>query len=228
MRRFIFMIAATAVFTLLSGDFSVRAAGSPKDVLPAGPTILNETEPKNAKDGEPTPVPAIPPSEKYDFHQDIQSVEDAVSAETSPMAEDGSKVVVKMPESCREFSSYMDERQKRLGELENKIRQKQQILESLKHEFDDLTNKYAVVEGRVKTLVQRDPGDLKNNPELVKMIKLYETLAPEESAARLRNLDLDLTIALLKGMNPKKLSLIMEALEPRLAAALSSQIVRGF
>lgn len=233
MRRFVFTAVATALFTLLSGDFSVRAAGSPKDAMPpGGPDVLADAVSGEAsKDGgreAATSSAAATPTQKYEFHPDVQSLDDAIDADGFPAEEGGAKIVVRTPESCREFSSYMDERRKRLDELEGQIRRKREILENLKLEFEDLAKKYAVVEGRVKTLVQRDPNDLKNNPELAKMIRLYESLPPEESAVRLRNLDLDLTIALLKGMKPKKLSLIMEALEPRLAAALSSQIVRGF
>lgn len=233
MRRFIFTAVATVSFALLSGNFSVRAAGSPKDALPpTGPDVLADSvpgdAPKDRNGGSLEPSANATPAQKYDFHPDVQSLDDAIDSDGFSAEAGGVKIVVKTPESCREFSSYMDERQKRLDELEGQIRRKREVLENMKREFEDLTRKYAVVEGRVKTLVQRDPNDLKNNPELAKMIRLYESLSPEESAARLRNLDLDLTIALLKGMKPKKLSLIMEALEPRLAAALSSQIVRGF
>lgn len=229
MKRPIFI--TTAVFlTCFSGDLSVRAAGGPQvPPPPASPAVMPEEPAREAVDGEGAPAPEIPPAEKYDFHPDVQSMDDALAAELG--TEDGAgavKIIVKTPQTCREFSSYMDERQKKLDELESDIRRKQQVLEALKLEFKDLTSKYAVAETRVRSLIQRDPGDLKNNPELAKMIRLYESLPPEESAARLKNLDLDLTIALLKGMKPKKLSLIMEVLEPRLAAALSSQIVRGF
>lgn len=141
---------------------------------------------------------------------------------------DSGNVVYRTPASCREFSAYMDTRAAKLDELEREIRGKQKLLEELTAQFEDLTGRYALAEERVRKLVQRDPNDLTNNPELAKMIKLYESLDPGDAASRLKDLDLDLTLALLKGMKPKKLSEIMTALEPRLAAALSSQLVRGF
>lgn len=208
-----FILLTLGFMTAFLGDFSSGVAEGSQG---------NVSDPVAAFGG-PDAVPVNPGASNE------QSVSPkVVASENQPVSGDSGNVVYRTPASCREFSAYMDTRAAKLDELDREIRRKQKLLEELTAQFEDLTGRYAMAEERVRKLVQRDPNDLTNNPELAKMIKLYESLDPEDAASRLKDLDLDLTLALLKGMKPKKLSEIMTALEPRLAAALSSQLVRGF
>jgi len=161
-------------------------------------------------------------------YKPIRSIED-IEADVPLESEDANvKIVYKTPESCKEFTLYLDDMAERLRRRERKLIQDQKMVEMMKKDLEKLTTNFLDTEQRIKKIVQHDPTNLKDNPELTKMIHLYETFTPEEAAARLRNLDLDLTLAILKGMKPKVLSKILTAMEPQLSAALSSRIVRGF
>jgi flagellar motility protein MotE (MotC chaperone) len=234
MRRFLLTVLTTMVFTALIMKLSpllAAAEGGHGGEEKAAKAEGHGEGHGKGKAKEPE-KPKIDPS-KYQFFPSPQSLEDLRddAPETSglPDATDKNvKIVYRTPESCKEFSIYMQEKQRKLTDLENEIHQKEEVLAKLKQEFETVTLKFSDVEGRIKKLMQRDPTNLQDNPQLATMIKLYESLPAEDAAARLRNLDLDLTLALLKGMKPKKLSLILLAMEPKLAAAISSQIVRGF
>lgn len=165
-------------------------------------------------------------SEKFKFYESVQSLEELME---EPRAEEEKvKVVYRVPATCSDFSIYLESKQKNLERLENELDHKKKLLLKLKEEFDQSVQKYTDLEKRIQNMMRTGDGKFENNPELNKMVKLYESISPEEAADRLKNLDLDLTLALLKGMNPKKLSQIMVALDPQISAALSSRMVRGF
>lgn len=176
------------------------------------------------------------PKVNYEYFPDVQSLDD-LSDDEAAVDEEGAdqdkkeektKIVYKTPPSCQEFSFYLDTKAQKLDRLEKEILQKEKMLKELQKQFEETTTKYTVTETKVKKLLNADPSNLKDNPELTKMARLYETLAPDDAASRIQNLDLDMTIALLKDMKPKKVSKIMSALDPKISAALSSRIVRGF
>ena len=217
-----------------SAEETIKEDKSTHEAVPDAGVDPNQ----KAKHDEKDDAPKIDAS-KYEFYDSPQSLSDLDTTDVGKLKDDGIdtaidsntdiKIAYITPKSCGEFSVYMDGKQRQLHYLEDQINQKQAVLENLKSEFEQMTRRYAEVEARVQKLVQRGGStDLKENPEMVKMLALYESLSAEEAAARLKNLDLDLTLAILKGMKPKKLTQIMTAFEPQLAAALSSQMVRGF
>lgn len=173
-----------------------------------------------------------PPTKKYKFYKDIRSIDDLNEGAEEDVDEtlenQNMKIVYKTPESCKEFTLYLDNKARKLERMELELKKKEKEIQKMQENFEQLTQKYVTVENRIKEIMQKDPTNLKGNPELTKMVKLYETFSAEEAAARLQNLDLDLTIAILKGIKPKTLSKIMAAMDPKVSAALSSQMVRGF
>ncbi len=182
-------------------------------------------EGKDEKDGKV----AKPPVDMGPVFTGLKSMEDLDEVEESDFAEDKNiKVVYKIPETCKEFTLYLDDKAYKLEKREKEIKQQERLLAQMQIDFDALTKKFTTTEERVKGIMQHDPSNLKGNPELEKMVRLYETFSAEEAAQRLQNLDLDLTIAILRGMKPKVLSKIMTAMDPHLSAALSSKLVRGF
>lgn len=170
---------------------------------------------------------------KFTYHSSVQFLED-LDEDEGDGTEDGSqeepvKTVYVMPDKCREYSMYLETKRKSLDRMEKKLKSQKRMIESLKKDVESGSAKFLATEERIKTLTAIKSGDLtSSNPELTKMIKLYETISAEEAAELLQNLDLDLTVAILKGMQPKKVSKIMTALDPKISAALSSQMVRGF
>ena len=167
------------------------------------------------------------PQFSYQFYDSVQSMADLMEEDASGDGEQV-KTVYKVPASCSEFSMHLETKQKNLERLERELEYKKALLVKLKEEFDQAVQKYGDLEKRIQNLMRTGDSKFKDNPELAKMIKLYESISSEEAAERLKNLDLELTIAVLKGMNPKKLSQVMTALDPKISAALSSRMVRGF
>lgn len=178
------------------------------------------------EEGKEEKPKAVEAGQQYNFYDSVQSLAELMEEE-SP-TEEKVKIVYRVPSSCSEFSLYLETKQKNLERLEKELEHKKAMITKLKEEFDRAVQKYGDLEKRIQNLMRTGDGKFANNPELAKMVKLYESISPEEAAERLKNLDLDLTLALLKGMSPKKLSLVMIALDPKISAALSSRMVRGF
>jgi flagellar motility protein MotE (MotC chaperone) len=192
------------------------------------PKTENDKEKDKAKDGTPV-ADETKPKENYEYYPDVHSLDELKEEPISDASADpGVKIVYKIPETCKEFSLYLESKQKKLEMYEHDLKVREEIMTRMQQQFDASTSKYSETETRVRKLMNADPMSLKDNPEVAKMIKLYESLAAEDSAERLKNLDLDLTYAILKGMQAKKLSKIMTAMDPKLSAALSSRLVRGF
>lgn len=165
---------------------------------------------------------------KYEYYPSVQSLEDLEEQVILDEGDEDVKIVYRMPETCREFSLYLETKRKKLNKMDKEIQQNIKVLKKLKKEFEAVVAKYTKAEKRVKNIMNFDPTNLEDNKDLQKIVKIYESFSPEDAAARLKNLDLDMTLAILKKMNPKKMSKILTALDPRISAALSSQIVRGF
>lgn len=138
------------------------------------------------------------------------------------------KIVYKTPESCKEFTLYLDDKASKIDKRERDLQQQEKMIALMQQSFDALNKQYSDTEARIKKVVQYDPSNLKDNPQLIEMAHLYETFTPEDAASRLQNLDLDLTLAILKAMKPKVVGKILTAMDAKLSAALSSQMVRGF
>lgn len=163
-----------------------------------------------------------------DTFEGLQSLSDLEDDVDENLEDENVKVIYKNPESCKEFTLYLEHKARKIEIMEKMVKRKERLLEKMQKEFESLALRYQDTETRLQKIIQHDPSNLKDNPELAKMIKMYETFSAEQAAERLRNLDLDLTLAILKGMKPKNLSKILTAMEPKLSAAISSQIVRGF
>ncbi|MBF0104149.1 MAG: hypothetical protein HQM16_02370 [Deltaproteobacteria bacterium] len=186
---------------------------------PAAATKKQQTAVKTAEDEKPKQIGA---------KTNIKSTE-VVDKDVSEYSEEENvKVIYKTPETCKEFTVYLDDLSERLKEKERSLKQEEKLLAEMKERMEGLTKNYLEIEERIKKIVQYDPSNLKDNPQLDKMVRLYESFSPEEAAARLTNLDLDMTLAILRGMQAKKLGKILSAMDPKLSAALSSRIVRGF
>lgn len=171
---------------------------------------------------------------KFTYYSSVQFLEDLNDEEESEGEEGGQKeepvkTVYVMPDKCREYSMYLETKRKSLDRMERKLRSQKRMIEGLKKDIESGAEKFTSTEERIKKLTAAKPTDLNDsNPELSKMIKLYETISAEDVAVLLKNLDVDLTVAILKGMQPKKVSKILTAMDPKISAALSSQMVRGF
>lgn len=204
------------VSTLLFGGFASDAAD---DV--ASPQVPQD----QIENAETAGLPDEISKEEY---QNVKSIENIEKDVDEDLNDDSVRVVYRTPDSCKEFTLYLDNLASTLQKREKALLAEKTMITEMKKEFEQLTQNYETTEARIKKIVQYDPSNLKDNPQLAKMVKLYETFTPEEAAARLKNLDLDLTLAILKGMRPKTLSKVLSAMEPKLSAALSSRIVRGF
>ncbi|MCP5464770.1 MAG: hypothetical protein H7A33_07090 [Deltaproteobacteria bacterium] len=234
MKRYLALFLASALFGALMAwqlDLKAQEAEAPAAAEESDANAEAESAPAETPAAKPAAAnaPAKQEGENQALpNKDVASLDDLEEDVDEFLEDESVKVIYKTPDSCKEFTMYLDSKALKLEKMDRELKKKERLLNQMQADFEAITTKFAETEKRIKEMIQHDPSNLKDNPELAKMIKLYETFSAEEAAARLQNLDLDLTLAILRGMKPKTLSKIMTAMDPKLSAALSSQLIRGF
>lgn len=205
-----------------------KEEGKPKKEEAKKETKEEKTAKTEKKDGAKAGGDAKKVEQTGPAYHGIKSL-DELDEDIDENAQDKNvKIVYKTPESCKEFTLYLDDKASKIDRRERDLQQQEKMLALMQQSFDALNKQYTDTEERIKKVVQYDPSNLKDNPQLIEMAHLYETFTPEDAASRLQNLDLDLTLAILKAMKPKVVGKILTAMDAKLSAALSSQMVRGF
>ena len=109
-----------------------------------------------------------------------------------------------------------------LKEKEDHLKQEEQRLNILKKAVEEKIETYtkllAQVEATIKKVEQVKGEKLEN------VVKAYETMPPEDAAARLSVLDDATTLLIMGRMKSKKAGAIIALMEPRKAAALTKSL----
>lgn len=139
----------------------------------------------------------------------------------SPMAE-GVKVA--------ELASQLQTREKALAQKEAELRQLEQRLTTLQVTLDKDRTDLSVREKAVQDALTR-VANLKVRPEIdLQIIRTYEAMDPTAGAQAMKELagqNMEVAVALLAGMTPKKAGKLMDQLAPldaKLAGRLSERV----
>jgi flagellar motility protein MotE (MotC chaperone) len=74
-----------------------------------------------------------------------------------------------------------------------------------------------------KTITQQEK---KNHSNLLELVKMYESMKPQEAAQIFSNLDLDVTLSIFRQMKGKKASAILASLPPQNAGQITSALAQ--
>jgi len=129
-----------------------------------------------------------------------------------------------------ELASQLQNREKALSQKEAELRQLEQRLTTLQVTLDKDRSELAVREKSVQEALTR-VANLKVRPEIDKqIIDTYNAMDPTAGAQAIKELaaqNMEVAVALLAGMTPKKAAKLMDALAPldaKLAGRLSEKV----
>ena len=109
-----------------------------------------------------------------------------------------------------------------LKEREDRLKQEEQRIASLRKELDEKTASYTKLLSQVEASlkkVEQVKGEMIEN-----VVKAYEGMPPGDAAARLAVLDEPTALQIMTRMKSKKSGAIIAVMEPRKAAALTRKM----
>ncbi len=96
-------------------------------------------------------------------------------------------------------------------------------LEALKKDVDARIAKYQALLVQVQAAI-KELNSLSGRA-VAKLVKVYETMPPENTAQTLSGLDKDAAVRIVLMMNPRKAAAVMAAMSPKESAAISRRIL---
>ncbi len=113
-------------------------------------------------------------------------------------------------------------RQAELDAREEEIKAREERLKVLKKDIEDKLAEISKARGEMEDLSKKIKE--KDSERLNKVVKIYESMSPEEAAPRMERLDEETAVSVLASMNPKKAAKIIAVMDVDKAARLSLAI----
>ncbi len=110
-------------------------------------------------------------------------------------------------EKEKNLLSAIQRKEEELTQREALLRVKEERLESIKTNIEDKITELKKVKTEIEGMVKKI--DQTNDQRIKRIVKIYEAMNPEESAARLEKLDEPMAVSILSAMNEKKAAKIL-------------------
>lgn len=140
----------------------------------------------------------------------------------NPVAREASSIAGEMPSpEDREKSLLfsLQNREKEIAKKEEELRLKEERLASVQKDIDSRIAELNAVHDKISAFVRKI--DEVNEERIKRLVKIYESMPPEDAATRVEKLDEDLAVLILAPMAEKKAAKILAKVEPIKAARLS-------
>lgn len=110
-------------------------------------------------------------------------------------------------------------RQKELDDREEELKAREERLEIVKKDIDARIRELEKVRSEIEAFAGK--LDAADNDSVKRLVKIYETMNPEEAAPRLEKLDTKLAVQILSTMREKNAARILEFVKVERSVALS-------
>lgn len=116
----------------------------------------------------------------------------------------------------------IEKRQKELDEKERSLRLEEERLQAMKKDLDEKLKRYSDLLKKINSIL--DQMEQKNIQNMEYLVKVYESMPPEEAGQRLGALDETLAATILKKMRPRKAGAILSTMEPQKVSAITRHL----
>ncbi len=116
----------------------------------------------------------------------------------------------------------IEKRQKELDERERSLRLEEERLQAMKKDLDEKLRRYSDLLKKINSIL--DQMEQKNIQNMEYLVKVYESMPPEEAGQRLSALDETLAANILKRMKPRKAGAILSTMEPQKVSAITRHL----
>lgn len=121
-----------------------------------------------------------------------------------------------------ELLTLIEKRQKELDERERSLKIEEERLETIRKDLELKIKRYSELLKKINAkLDEIERKDIKNMEYLV---KVYESMPPEEAGERLAALDEITAVRILERMRPRKASAILSTMEPQKVSAITRHL----
>jgi flagellar motility protein MotE (MotC chaperone) len=169
------------------------------------PAQAQEAAAKPAKDAPPAPEataskPADAPTEP--------APSEAIAADSSPAEQDVLKQIAGRREELDKRAGDLDTREALLNVTEQRIDQKAKELDTLRQQLQAMVNQ----------------GNEAQQAQLDNLVKIYETMKPDEAARIFETLDMPILIGVIQKMKPARTAPIMAKMPPAKAKEVTNAL----
>ena len=147
------------------------------------------------------------------FSTEQDATTDAAETEEKQFSEAEVKVLTQLKQREAELQRREEEFSKRTSELKLLSQQIEQKLEQMRN----LAQKIEQMRSERKEMDKKD---------ISRMVKYYETMAPENTAQFINQMDRVTAMHILMRMNPRKASAVMQLLDPKVAVDITERVTR--
>ena len=118
------------------------------------------------------------------------------------------------------LSKREDELKKKEALHQQRAAELKTLSQQIEQKLDQIRKLTAEFESKRKQRKEMDSKDISQ------MVKLYETMDPERTAVFFNQMDRVTATHILMGMNPRKASIVMELLDPKVAVDITELVTR--
>ncbi|MEK6531335.1 MAG: hypothetical protein AABZ23_02435 [Deltaproteobacteria bacterium] len=151
-----------------------------------------------------SPEPAHEPKEAVS-HQKSEAAD--ASKEAEPKKDDSPLWQADEAEREKNLLSAIQRKEEDLSQREALIKVKEERLESIKTNIEEKIAELKKVKSEIEVMVKK--VDQANDQRIKRIVKIYEAMSPEESAARLEKIDEPTAVSILSAMSEKKAAKIL-------------------
>ncbi|MCX7792879.1 MAG: hypothetical protein N2257_00515 [Thermodesulfovibrionales bacterium] len=121
-----------------------------------------------------------------------------------------------------ELLALIEKRQKELDERERNLKVEEERLAALKRDLELKIKKYSELLKKINSILDEiEQRDIKNMEYLV---KVYESMPPEEAGERLSALDELTAVRILERMKPRKAAAILSTMDPGKVSSITRHL----
>lgn len=143
----------------------------------------------------------------------------ALSASDEPAPSRAAAVNAMVLEDGKGLLASIQRRQKELDDREEDLKAREERLQVVKKDIDARVKELEKVRSELEALAGKiDDAD---NDRVKRLVKIYESMTPEEAAPRFEKLDTSLAVLILSSMKPKNAAKILEVVKVERSVKLS-------
>lgn len=121
-----------------------------------------------------------------------------------------------------DFARIVEKKRQEFAKKEETLKKEEERINSLRKDFEERAGKYSELLVRVEDIMKKIGAE--TDERLQHMVKAYETMAPEDAAARISAMDEKTAVKILIRMKSKKVGTLMAFMEPAKAVSLTKSI----
>lgn len=117
---------------------------------------------------------------------------------------------------------FIERKQAELNNREDAVKREEERMAALRREVEERIEKYTKLLAQIEKALNK--LEQVKNERLDSIVKSYESMPPEDAAARIASLDRETAVSIMQRMKSRKAGAVMAAMQPAKAAELTKAL----